>query len=307
MCVYVCMYMRVFVYKYVCMYVRMCDCVCMYICVYVCVCVCLYVYSMYVCMDVLFRLPPLNPLPVQSLQLPNVTNPSIATHNLSLPQTSDTAAASLAVDATLILGPEIDFADSELWSSSVAAGELKDSSLNQATATSSSFLLVTNRYVSVTSLYAPWQVCVTCWLALSVAKYSCTSDVEWLVNGTVTRTEGETRNTKRKDGKMSWEKPHLPPSVTEIARMGGSWPPLIMAYCWCGSAPDLSTFPPVSNTKCVKWIQLEFWCSLWLLGGAAGVTDLIIASRWQRFLMCAILSSGWLSGYCGSCIPEGFK
>ena len=100
-------------------------------------------------MYVLFRLPPLKPLPLQSLQLPNVTNPFTSTPHLSLPQTPGTTAAPLAVVTTLIQSPEIDFAYSELRSSSVAAGELKDSSLNQVTATSSSFPVVTSRYVSV--------------------------------------------------------------------------------------------------------------------------------------------------------------
>ena len=108
-------------------------------------------------------------------------------------------------------------------------------------------------------------------LALSVVEFSCTSDVEWLVSSTFIRTEGETKNKTRKDRKVSWEKPHLPPSVTENARMRGTWPPLLMVYCWCCSAPGIATFPPLSNTKCVELIQLDFWRPLRLLVGAAGV------------------------------------
>jgi hypothetical protein len=40
-------------------------------------------------------------------------------------------------------------------------------------------------------------------LALRVAEFGCTSDVEWLVNSTFVRGEGEAKNKKRKEGKMS--------------------------------------------------------------------------------------------------------
>jgi hypothetical protein len=86
----------------------------------------------------------------------------------------------------------------EFWSSSVAVSKWRDSSLNQATATSRPLLVFTNRYVSVKSLYAAWQLCATCWLALRLAEMKLSVRCEWLVNSTVIRTEGENKQKAKR-------------------------------------------------------------------------------------------------------------